>query len=143
MPELSVVITVMNEEENIQPLLAAISSALDGIDYEVILVDDGSTDATKKRILQFSDERTILVELRRNYGQSTAMTAGIDHSKGTYVALLDGDLQNDPTDIPSMLKLLKEEERKAVGITPGLISISVGLEYIDDILADIKHSLEV
>ena len=110
MPELSVVITVMNEEENIQPLLAAISSALDGIDYEVILVDDGSTDSTKKRILQFSDERTILVELRRNYGQSTAMTAGIDHSKGTYVALLDGDLQNDPTDIPSMLKLLKEED---------------------------------
>ena len=110
MPELSVVITVMNEEENIQPLLAAISSALDGIDYEVILVDDGSTDATKKRILQFSDERTILVELRRNYGQSTAMTAGIDHSKGTYVALLDGDLQNDPTDIPSMLNLLKEED---------------------------------
>ena len=110
MPELSVVITVMNEEENIQPLLAAISSALNGIDYEVILVDDGSTDATKKRILQFSDERTILVELRRNYGQSTAMTAGIDHSKGTYVALLDGDLQNDPTDIPSMLKLLKEED---------------------------------
>ena len=110
MPELSVVITVMNEEENIQPLLAAISSALDGIDYEVILVDDGSTDVTKKRILQFSDERTILVELRRNYGQSTAMTAGIDHSKGTYVALLDGDLQNDPTDIPSMLKLLKEED---------------------------------
>ena len=110
MPELSVVITVMNEEENIQPLLAAISSALDGIDYEVILVDDGSTDATKKRILQFSDERTILVELRRNYGQSTAMTAGIDHSKGTYVALLDGDLQNDPIDIPSMLKLLKEED---------------------------------
>ena len=110
MPELSVFITVMNEEENIQPLLTAISSALDDIDYEVILVDDGSTDATKKRILQFSDERTILVELRRNYGQSTAMTAGIDHSKGTYVALLDGDLQNDPTDIPSMLKLLKEED---------------------------------
>lgn len=110
MPELSVVITVMNEEENIQPLLAAIASALDGIDYEVILVDDGSMDATKKRILQFSDERTILVELRRNYGQSTAMTAGIDHSRGTYVALLDGDLQNDPSDIPAMLKLLKDED---------------------------------
>jgi len=110
MPELSVVITVMNEEDNIQPLLAAVKTALDGLDYEVILVDDGSTDATKKRILQFGDERTILVELRRNYGQSTAMTAGIDHSKGTYVALLDGDLQNDPTDIPSMLELLKNED---------------------------------
>src|SRR5690606_23985987 len=110
MPELSVVITVMNEEDNIQPLLAAVKTALDGLDYEVILVDDGSTDATKKRILQFGDERTILVELRRNYGQSTAMTAGIDHSKGTYVALLDGDLQNDPTDIPPMLNLLKNED---------------------------------
>ena len=110
MPELSVVITVMNEEDNIQPLLAAVKTALDKIDYEIILVDDGSTDATKKKILQYGDERTILVELRRNYGQSTAMTAGIDHSKGTYVALLDGDLQNDPTDIPPMLNLLKNED---------------------------------
>ena len=100
----------MNEEENIQPLLEAVKTALDGIDYEVILVDDGSTDATRKKILQYGDDRTILVELRRNYGQSTAMTAGIDHSKGSYVALLDGDLQNDPTDIPSMLELLKNED---------------------------------
>ena len=100
----------MNEEDNIQPLLAAVKTALDKIDYEIILVDDGSTDATKKKILQYGDERTVLVELRRNYGQSTAMTAGIDHSKGTYVALLDGDLQNDPTDIPPMLNLLKNED---------------------------------
>ncbi|MBA2498473.1 MAG: glycosyltransferase family 2 protein [Chitinophagaceae bacterium] len=110
MPELSVVITVMNEEDNIQPLLTAVASALDGINYEIILVDDGSMDATKKRILQYADEKTILVELRRNYGQSTAMTAGIDHSRGTYIALLDGDLQNDPTDIPPMLALMKKEE---------------------------------
>lgn len=110
MRELSVVITVMNEEENIRPLLEAVRSALAGIDYEVILVDDGSTDKTRLQILEYSDERTVLVELRKNYGQSTAMTAGIDFSRGRYIALLDGDLQNDPTDIPFMLDLLKRED---------------------------------
>ncbi|MER3498943.1 MAG: glycosyltransferase [Chitinophagaceae bacterium] len=110
MKELSVVITVMNEEENIKPLLDNIRAALAGLDYEVILVDDGSTDKTKLQILNYADERTVLVELRKNYGQSTAMMAGIDYSNGKYVALLDGDLQNDPTDIPSMLDLLKRED---------------------------------
>ena len=100
----------MNEEENIRPLLDAVRSALAGFDYEVILVDDGSTDATIARILENADDRTVLVELRKNYGQSTAMTAGIDYSSGRYVALLDGDLQNDPTDIPDMLALLKKED---------------------------------
>lgn len=109
MKELSVVITVMNEEENIKPLLETVRSALSAIDYEIILVDDGSTDKTKQQILEHADERTVLVELRKNYGQSTAMTAGIDHSHGRYVALLDGDLQNDPTDIPAMLELLKKK----------------------------------
>ncbi len=110
MRELSVVVTVMNEEENIKPLLESIRAALAGIDYEVILVDDGSTDKTKQQVLENTDDRTILVELRKNYGQSTAMTAGIDYSRGKYVALLDGDLQNDPTDIPAMLDLLKRED---------------------------------
>lgn len=110
MKELSVVITVMNEEENIKPLLEAVRSALSAIEYEIILVDDGSTDKTKQQILEHADDRTVLVELRKNYGQSTAMTAGIDHSHGRYVALLDGDLQNDPTDIPAMLELLKKED---------------------------------
>lgn len=110
MRELSVVITVMNEEENIKPLLQTVHAALQDIDYEVILVDDGSTDKTKQKILDNAGERVILVELRKNYGQSTAMTAGIDHSKGKYIALLDGDLQNDPTDIPAMLDLLKKED---------------------------------
>ncbi len=100
----------MNEEENIAPLLASVRTALAGIDYEVVLVDDGSTDKTVAQVLEHSDERTVLVQLRKNYGQSTAMTAGIDHSSGTYVALIDGDLQNDPTDIPAMLNLLKRED---------------------------------
>lgn len=110
MPELSLVITVKDEEENIKPLLDAVHNALNGIDYEILLVDDGSTDKTKFKILENIDEKTILVELRKNYGQSTAMMAGIDHSTGEYVALLDGDLQNDPTDIPFMLQKLKNED---------------------------------
>jgi glycosyltransferase involved in cell wall biosynthesis len=110
MRELSVVITVMDEEQNIKPLLESVRSALAGLDYEVVLVDDGSTDKTRQQILEYADERTILVELRKNYGQSTAMTAGIDYSRGKYVALLDGDLQNDPADIPAMLELLKKED---------------------------------
>lgn len=100
----------MNEEANIKPLFEAVRSALSGIDYEIVLVDDGSSDKSKQQILEHADERTILVELRKNYGQSTAMTAGIDHSRGRYVALIDGDLQNDPTDIPAMLELLKKED---------------------------------
>ena len=100
----------MNEEDNIGPLLDSVRNSLAGIDYEVILVDDGSVDKTKQQILEHSDDRTVLVELRKNYGQSTAMTAGIDYSRGKYVALLDGDLQNDPSDIPSMLELLKRED---------------------------------
>jgi glycosyltransferase involved in cell wall biosynthesis len=110
MRELSVVITVMNEEDNIHPLVTAIHNALNGIDYEVVFVDDGSSDATRKRIKEVIDDRILLVELRKNYGQSTAMTAGIDHTTGKYVALLDGDLQNDPTDIPRMLELMKNED---------------------------------
>jgi glycosyltransferase involved in cell wall biosynthesis len=108
MKELSVVIPVMNEEENVQPLLVAVRNALQGLDYEIVLVDDGSTDGTKKKALEYADDRTVFVELRKNYGQSTAMSAGIDHAQGTFIAMLDGDLQNDPTDIPFMLQLLKE-----------------------------------
>jgi glycosyltransferase involved in cell wall biosynthesis len=110
MPELSVVITVMNEEENIKPLIEEIRKALPAIDYEVIFVDDGSEDGTRREIIANADERIKLVELRKNYGQSTAMTAGIDHTTGDYVALLDGDLQNDPHDIPFMLQKLKDED---------------------------------
>jgi glycosyltransferase involved in cell wall biosynthesis len=100
----------MDEEENIKPLLENIRQALSEINYEVVLVDDGSTDKTKSQVLNYADDRTVLVELRKNYGQSTAMTAGIDHSSGKYIALLDGDLQNDPADIPPMLDLLKRED---------------------------------
>jgi len=110
MRELSVVIPVMNEEDNIQPMIEAVDNALKAYDYELIFVDDGSTDATRKRIKERLNSRIQLVELRKNYGQSTAMAAGIDFSKGTYITMLDGDLQNDPSDIPMMLEKLKAED---------------------------------
>lgn len=100
----------MNEEENIAPLLEAVRNALQDFNYEVVLVDDGSSDNTRKKIIEHADQHVVLVELRKNYGQSTAMTAGIDHARGEFIAMIDGDLQNDPTDIPFMLELLKKED---------------------------------
>jgi glycosyltransferase involved in cell wall biosynthesis len=108
--ELSVVITVYNESENIKPLLEATYEALDGIDYEVILVDDGSTDDTVKQIKEHANERVRLVILYRNYGQTAGLAAGFQHATGEYIATLDGDLQNDPADLPVMLKNLKDQE---------------------------------
>jgi len=110
MKELSVVIPVMNEVENIEPMIIAVSDALRNLDYEIVFVDDGSSDSTPKEIVRCATDQVRLVELRKNYGQSTAMTAGIDHAKGKYIALLDGDLQNDPRDIPMMLAKLKDED---------------------------------
>ncbi len=109
-PLLSVVITVYNEEDNIQPLLEATYSALSGIDYEVILVEDGSTDRTVAEVKKYANTRTKLVIFNRNYGQTTALAAGIDQATGQYIATMDGDLQNDPTDLPGMLQKAIDEE---------------------------------
>jgi glycosyltransferase involved in cell wall biosynthesis len=107
---LSVVVPVMNEEDNVLPMIEAVHNAVNQYDYELIFVDDGSTDATKERIKQHLTDRIKLVELRKNYGQSTAMTAGIDHCTGKFITMLDGDLQNDPSDIPMMLEKLIAED---------------------------------
>ena len=109
-PLLSVVITVYNEEDNIQPLLKATYAALSGMDYEVILVEDGSTDRTVAEVKKYANTRTKLVIFNRNYGQTTALAAGIDHAIGQYIATMDGDLQNDPTDLPGMLQKAIDEE---------------------------------
>jgi glycosyltransferase involved in cell wall biosynthesis len=109
-PLLSVVITVFNEEDNIQPLLQATYAALTGIDYEVILVEDGSTDRTVAEVKKYANTRTKLVIFNRNYGQTTALAAGIDQATGQYIATMDGDLQNDPTDLPGMLQKAIDEE---------------------------------
>ena len=109
-PLLSVVITVYNEEDNIKPLLEATYLALSEIDYEVILIEDGSTDRTVAEVKKHANERTKLIIFNKNYGQTTALAAGIDMAIGEYIATMDGDLQNDPTDIPAMLQKAIDEE---------------------------------
>jgi glycosyltransferase involved in cell wall biosynthesis len=109
-PLLSVVITVYNEEDNIQPLLQATYAALAGMDYEVILVEDGSSDRTVAEVKKYANIRTKLLIFNRNHGQTTALAAGIDQATGQYIATMDGDLQNDPTDIPGMLQKAMDED---------------------------------
>ena len=110
MKKLSLVICVYDEEPNIAPLGKQIKDALKDIDYEAIFVDDGSKDGTRAEIMKLNDERILLVELKRNYGQSSALQAGIDQADGEFVVLIDGDLQNDPADIPMMLEIAEKGE---------------------------------
>jgi len=112
--KLSLVITVYNEEDNIQPMIEQVQQALNGWEYELIFVDDGSSDKTRKNIREFSNQRVKLVELNKNYGQTTAMAAGIDVAEGEYIVTLDGDLQNDPANIPAMVKKLEDEDLDVV-----------------------------
>ena len=108
--KLSVVVTVYNEEENVIPLCQKEYEALEGIDYELILVDDGSSDKTVANAKSVANERTKVLIFNKNYGQSTAMSAGIDAAQGDYIVTMDGDLQNDPADIPSMMAKLESED---------------------------------
>ncbi|PWW81451.1 MULTISPECIES: glycosyltransferase family 2 protein [Prosthecochloris] len=108
--KLSVVIPLMNEEESIEPLFEALESALSGIEHEIIIVDDGSTDATVSTTQKFAPENTKILIFNKNYGQTTALAAGIDHAGGELIATMDGDLQNDPNDIPAMIAYLEEND---------------------------------
>ncbi len=103
--KISVVVCVYNEEENIRPLLRQIRDALGGFDYEIIYVDDGSADNTVAEVKNLLDKDLKLIELQKNYGQSSALAAGIDAAQGEYIVTIDGDLQNDPSDIPMMLEM--------------------------------------
>jgi glycosyltransferase involved in cell wall biosynthesis len=100
-PKVSVVVPLYNEEDNVPILQAELAKALDGIDYELVLVDDGSKDATAARVNL--DGRTRLLEFEKNTGQSAAMYAGIHAAAGEIIVLIDGDLQNDPADIPRLI----------------------------------------
>ena len=110
--DLSVIVPLYNEEENIDPLFSAITEALSetGLDYEVLFVDDGSGDSTFERAAQIARDngRLRVVRLRRNYGQTAAMAAGIEAARGAVLITMDGDLQNDPADIPRFLEKINE-----------------------------------
>lgn len=101
---LSVVVCVYNEEANIRPMLEQLEATLADIDHEIVYVDDGSKDGTLSELKQSPNPRLRIVEFRRNYGQSAALAAGIEYAQGEWIVTLDGDLQNDPADIPRMLK---------------------------------------
>lgn len=111
-PELSLFLPVLNEEENLRPMHAKIQEALNslGKTAEVIYVDDGSTDSSLKILKEIaaSDDRVRVISLRRNYGQTAAMSAGIDAAKGEILIPMDADLQNDPKDISRLLEKLNE-----------------------------------
>ncbi len=117
-PELSVVVPVYNEAECVEPLCAALYAVLPGLgrSFEVILVDDGSSDETPKLLAAEKDRRESLrvLRLRKNCGQSAAMSCGFDHARGRVVITLDADLQNDPADISLLLEKIDAGECDAV-----------------------------
>lgn len=101
---LSIVVPLYNEQDNVRLLTQKIHESLVGYQYEIIYIDDFSSDQTKKVVNDLAYNQVHLIALKKNYGQSLALAAGIDYASGTYIITMDGDLQNDPSDIPSMLK---------------------------------------
>jgi glycosyltransferase involved in cell wall biosynthesis len=108
-PRLSVVVPVYNEQDNVTELHGQLAAVLDD-DAEIIFVDDGSFDGTPERLsaIAAADRRVRVIRFRRNFGQTAALSAGIDHARGEIVVPMDGDLQNDPKDIPRLLEKLDE-----------------------------------
>ncbi|MEX0729687.1 MAG: glycosyltransferase family 2 protein [Aquisalimonadaceae bacterium] len=117
--DLSVIVPVFNEEENIDPLYGAVHATLSrlNLDYEIVLVDDGSADHTFARAaaLTAKDAHVRVIKLRRNYGQTPAMAAGLACACGRVLITMDGDMQNDPADIPRFLDKIAEGYDLVVG----------------------------
>jgi len=117
--DLSVIVPLYNEEDCVTPLYEAIVKAVDtmGIDYEMLFVDDGSKDNTVAVASQLAakDKRLRIIKFRRNYGQTPAMAAGIDNARGKILVTMDGDLQNDPDDIPELIRKIEEGYDIVVG----------------------------
>jgi len=111
-PEISIVIPLYNEEANVEACCREVTQAMEraAMSYELILVDDGSEDGTANaaRAAAGCDPRVTVIELRRNFGQTAAMAAGFDHARGRVLVPMDGDLQNDPNDIPALVRRLYE-----------------------------------
>lgn len=107
---ISIVIPVYNECENIHPLYESLQQALQGMEHEIIFVDDGSTDESYRTIRKLHEKNRYVkcVRLARNFGKTAALAAGFDMAKGDIIVTMDGDLQNDPKDIPGMIAMLEE-----------------------------------
>lgn len=116
--EISIVIPVYNEEENIKELHTKLINIIPSIteNYEIIFVDDASTDNSFGILKEINkeDKKVKIIKFRRNFGQSSAISAGFDYSKGDVVITMDGDLQNDPADIPKLLEKLEKEDYDVV-----------------------------
>lgn len=112
MPKYSIVVPFHNEEENVTVLYARLKQVMEqvGESFELVLVDDGSSDKTYKLLEEIAavDSRVLVVKLRRNFGQTSALAAGFDHASGDFILAMDGDLQHDPNEIPNFLEKLEE-----------------------------------
>ncbi len=112
MPKYSIVVPFHNEEDNVTVLYARLKQVMEqvGDSFELVLVDDGSRDRTYKLLEEIAavDSRVLVVKLRRNFGQTSALAAGFDHASGEFILAMDGDLQHDPNDIPGFLEKLEE-----------------------------------
>jgi len=114
---LSVVIPMKDERDNVRPLVEKVRAALRGVSWELVLVDDGSTDGTNEELVAVAaDPRVKVIRLRRNFGQSAATQAGFDAASGDVIATLDGDLQNDPADLLILLAKLNEGYDAVLGL---------------------------
>jgi glycosyltransferase involved in cell wall biosynthesis len=117
-PDLSVVVPMRNESPNVAQLYRELTDALEafGRPYEIIVVDDGSTDDTFELLaaLQARDARLRVIRFRRNFGQTAAFAAGFAHARGQFIITTDGDLQNDPRDIPEMVRIAERNNRDIV-----------------------------
>ena len=112
MPKYSIVVPFHNEEENVTVMYDRLKAVMEqvGESFELVLVDDGSNDRTYRLLEEIAavDSRALVVKLRRNFGQTSALAAGFDHSQGEFILAMDGDLQHDPGEIPNFLEKLEE-----------------------------------
>src|SRR5881396_2952725 len=116
-PDLSVVVTLFDEAGSVDELYRRATTSLDGRDFELIFVDDGSTDGTFERVegLHATDPRVRGVRFKRNFGQHPAMHAGLSRARGAIVVTMDGDLQNEPEDIPRLIEAVEAGNDVASG----------------------------
>lgn len=115
--KISIVIPVYNEEKNLEKLFERLVPVMDDLkrDYEIVLVDDGSTDRSLEILLKHADKRIKIVELTKNYGQHAAVFAGFENSEGGIIITMDADLQNPPEEIPHLIKVMEEGNYEVVG----------------------------